>query len=207
MDLFPEKLNPAREADLAFWRGVVAHYGANYLAWRRSDYEWYASHFGDLYDVRGLDGLDLGCGAVRAASWLIGIDRRPGVWQDASGGRHESFPLVVGDALALPPQFRPGAIDLIVSNHLLEHFTEPTSALAYWASLLRPGGRLAIVVPDYRHTFSCTQPDQLADPDGHRRDFTLPELVRAFLAVPELELIDARLVCERWSVGAAAERR
>ena len=149
--------------------------------------------------------VDLGCGDVRAAPWLIGVDRRSGAWYDASGGRHESFPLVTADVLDLPPQFRD--VDLIVSNHLLEHFVDPAGVLSYWASLLHPGGRLAVVVPDYRHTFSCTQLDQRADPDGHRHDFTLPELVRVFLRVPGLELLDARIVCERWSVGAAAERR
>ena len=57
---------------------------------------------------------------------------------------------VVADARRLP--FEPGSIDELASSHLVEHFREyqlRTRILAHWKGLLRPGGVLRIVCPDW----------------------------------------------------------
>jgi SAM-dependent methyltransferase len=43
--------------------------------------------------------------------------------------------------------------DFILSSHNLEHFANPVKALNEWQRLLRPGGALILVLPDYRKTF------------------------------------------------------
>jgi hypothetical protein len=57
---------------------------------------------------------------------------------------------VLADARNLP--FGPGTLDELASAHLVEHFREHqarTRVLPYWKSLLRPGGRLRIVCPNW----------------------------------------------------------
>jgi len=41
--------------------------------------------------------------------------------------------------------------DRIYAGHVLEHFhyEDGIEALRYWYSLLRPGGRISVCVPDY----------------------------------------------------------
>jgi predicted SAM-dependent methyltransferase len=47
--------------------------------------------------------------------------------------------------------FEPGTVDEIYSSHTLEHFPQEVlrrQLLPYWASLLKPGGRLVTIAPD-----------------------------------------------------------
>lgn len=48
--------------------------------------------------------------------------------------------------------YAPGTVDEIRASHVLEHFShrEVPGVLAHWVSLLKPGGRLAIAVPDFQ---------------------------------------------------------
>jgi SAM-dependent methyltransferase len=48
-----------------------------------------------------------------------------------------------GDAAA--PPYPPGAADVILSRHVLWALPDPDAALARWAALLAPGGRLVLV--------------------------------------------------------------
>ena len=43
--------------------------------------------------------------------------------------------------------------DFVFSSHNLEHFANPVKALYEWKRVLRPGGALVLVLPDYRRTF------------------------------------------------------
>jgi predicted SAM-dependent methyltransferase len=86
------------------------------------------------------DGLrvNLGCGEQ---PWPdhVNVDLRPLPGVD-----------VIADARRLP--FEPGSLAELASAHLVEHFREHqlrTRILPYWRSLLRPGGRLRIVCPDW----------------------------------------------------------
>lgn len=57
--------------------------------------------------------------------------------------------VVRGDAARLP--FAAAAFDTVVANHMLYHLDDPDAALAGFARVLRPGGRLAVAVngPDH----------------------------------------------------------
>ena len=52
---------------------------------------------------------------------------------------------MVGDALDLP--FPDGSFDRIIAAEVLEHIPDDRAAMAEIARVLRPGGRLAIMVP------------------------------------------------------------
>ncbi|MCI0650730.1 MAG: class I SAM-dependent methyltransferase [Planctomycetes bacterium] len=110
--------------------------------------------------------IDLGSGNDRRHPRFINVDLLP-------------FPEVdvVAEADALP--FRDGGADALLSVALLEHTARPAQVLAEIARVLRPGGRLFLVVP-------FLQPFHSAPGDYHRwtreglrsdlsRDFTIIE--------------------------------
>jgi SAM-dependent methyltransferase len=43
--------------------------------------------------------------------------------------------------------------DFILSSHNLEHFANPVKALKEWQRVMRPGGSLVLVLPNYSRTF------------------------------------------------------
>ena len=43
--------------------------------------------------------------------------------------------------------------DFILSSHNLEHFANPVKALREWQRVVRPGGDLILVLPNYKKTF------------------------------------------------------
>ena len=65
-------------------------------------------------------------------------------------------PDIVGDAqdMASVPK---GQYDFLISSHVIEHMRNPIAALEAWLAVLRPGGRLYLVVPDKRGTFDKTR--------------------------------------------------
>lgn len=78
----------------------------------------------------------------------------PDRWADLYGGGAEiSFDpalasrYVVGDANSIPAE--PGSLDFIFSSHVFEHLANPLGHLELWARLLKSGGRIVMVVPDY----------------------------------------------------------
>lgn len=66
---------------------------------------------------------------------------------------------VVGEAHTIPVP--PGSLDFIYSSHVFEHLVNPLGHLEIWSRLLRKGGEVLMVVPDY-----IGSKDYLADPTG-----------------------------------------
>ncbi|MDD5538342.1 MAG: glycosyltransferase [Candidatus Omnitrophica bacterium] len=81
--------------------------------------------------------LNLGCGRYHLPGF-INVDQFANVNPD-----------LVCNALDLP--YAPGSVDAIYCGHMLEHLTheEGQRALKYWHGLLRPGGTIAITVPNF----------------------------------------------------------
>ena len=50
------------------------------------------------------------------------------------------------------------AFDYVVASHVLEHLPNPIAFLQDCATLLRPGGRLALALPDHRFCFDYARP-------------------------------------------------
>lgn len=61
-------------------------------------------------------------------------------------------------------------VDYVVNAHVVEHVPDLVTWLAEIRAILRPGGRLRMVIPDRRYTF-----------DVLRRESTLPEVLDAYL--------------------------
>ena len=74
-----------------------------------------------------------------------------------------------GDAGALRG-VSPGSLDFVYSSHCLEHLDELSGALRRWAQVLKPGGHLYLVVPDFELYEKSRWPSRFND--GHRRSFS-----------------------------------
>lgn len=64
---------------------------------------------------------------------------------------------IVGDAHEIPVET--ASLDFIYSSHVFEHLANPIGHLQLWSVLLRKGGELLMVIPDY-----VGSKDYLADP-------------------------------------------
>ena len=105
------------------------------------------------------DILDVGCGTgeitarlaklyPRAA--LMGVDliaRHLEVARERCAGLGERVVFREADAFALP--FADAAFDLVVCRHMLQAVPRPDGAMAEMVRVLRPGGRLHLLVEDY----------------------------------------------------------
>lgn len=121
-----------------------------------------------------LDGkvLDLGCGGRKIHPKAIGVDIRPaGEMGVGYNSNIASDGEVACDVVDLKP-FADKSVDAILAKHLLEHIVRPIPALKEWSRVLKDGGRLVIVVPDWRYceAISCDPshtagytPDSLTD--------------------------------------------
>jgi SAM-dependent methyltransferase len=95
--------------------------------------------------------LDVGCGTGDLAAvfarrgWsAAGLDPSSAAVEHARAIGVEAVAGTLADA-----PWKDGEFDAILFNHSLEHIDEPARALADAARLLRPGGLLAIAVPNF----------------------------------------------------------
>lgn len=95
--------------------------------------------------------LDYGCGSgwylarMRARGWrVVGVDLSP--YAAAAAREHYGLEVYVG---TLPhPCVPPASFDLVTMGQVLEHVPDPHEIIAAVAAVLRPGGRLALSVPN-----------------------------------------------------------
>jgi SAM-dependent methyltransferase len=107
--------------------------------------------------------LDVGCGTgddVRAMAELVGPSGRV-IGLDASrtmvaearrrsSGSALPARFLVGDAHDLP--FPPATVDACRAERVLQHLADPARAVAEMARVTRPGGRVAVLEPDWDTT-------------------------------------------------------
>ena len=131
--------------------------------------------------------LDAGCGDGRIFKYehkeqlnmLVGVDLR----EDLADNQQIHFG-VQADVGNLP--FRNNTFDLIFSRFLLEHIKEPEPVFLEFARILRPGGRLLIIVPNAFHYFSLagriiphSWQQRFAGLVGYQAEDTFPTYYRA----------------------------
>lgn len=100
------------------------------------------------------------------------------VYADKSvpGGRDRNWPELAGlprgpaaeyevdlDTTGLQ-QVRSDSFDAVIASHLIEHLANPVLALQEMQRVVRPGGRMVLIVPERRTTFDAPRP---ATPMSH----------------------------------------
>lgn len=128
--------------------GASPHYDANYFRWQSRDAaakvrvraKIFAPHISQHDSV-----LDFGCagGALLAAlpgGRKIGVE----INDVARSAAEQQFGLDVVKTLADVPEH---SVDVVVSSHTLEHIASPFEALRSLRSVLKPGGRLVLLLP------------------------------------------------------------
>lgn len=97
--------------------------------------------------------LDVGCGNGRFVLWMqeLGWDGT-GVEPDAEaaevGRRQYGAPIVTGQLHEA--RFPDASFDAITLHHVIEHVHDPLGVLQECRRILRPGGRVVLVTPNYR---------------------------------------------------------
>jgi len=124
--------------------GAIQRYYLNVLFWANSVSPW------NLLDGHGKNALDVGCayGFVKTLLDKLGYNA---FGTDISsfairqGAKFGIDKLAVSDVSYLP--FRGSSFDLITCFEVLEHLSDPKTALSGLHGLLKPGGVLLIVTP------------------------------------------------------------
>lgn len=139
--------------------------------------------------------LDVGCGAgyfldaARAAGWQAsGVEVSPVA---AQVGR-ERLGLEIYQGTLTDAQFAAGHFDVVTMFEVLEHLRDPASTLAEAWRILRPGGVLAIQVPNdlraYRNLVFSSANRWWVIPPLHLHYFTAAALA-AWLAAYDFQVI------------------
>lgn len=131
-------------------------------------------------------GMDIGCGDDPLTRDCARWDREQGDAQLMLGAAPESY-------------------SWIYSSHCLEHLPRPEEALHTWWRLVRPGGRMIVIVPDESAYEQCVWPSSFND--EHCHSFTLfkerswcpasRNLLSMAMALPRVNVLRAEIIDQR----------
>jgi predicted SAM-dependent methyltransferase len=127
------------------------------------------------FELELLNGLNVGCGDRIIHPSLLGVDIHKGKWSMGHGSQQEytSFAHLLSWSSNLP--FQPESIDYIVGLHILEHESDPIACVIKWLEILRPGGGIGLILPDWRYTWDARNDNH---PWSHRWNPT-PSLIKS----------------------------
>lgn len=118
-------------------------------------------------------GIDIGCGNDPInppfALKVISFDKKYG-----------------NDAYDLS-DFKYHYFDFVYSSHCLEHLEEPEKALREWWRVLKPGGHLIVVVPEYTLYEKRHQPSEFNS--DHKSFFTMENLYEYLKGLPGRQVL------------------
>ncbi len=144
-------------------------------------------------------GVDVGCGLSKIHAQAIGVDRR-------LGPRDIGYPFgaqikATGEVL---PWFADDSMDFVFSSHCLEHIANAGGALREWARVLKPEGRLVLILPDKRKYPNIGTPG--ANPD-HKHDFAPWDLEKLMdnlgFEILRIDTLSKRLQGDSWATWEA----
>lgn len=172
---------------------ISGHYDSNYFAWQRTVGEFggwanaprFAQHISPTDTV-----LDFGCGGGFLLANLpgrvkYGVEINAAARESARQNGVRAFESIndVPDA----------SIDVIVSNHCLEHVPNPYGALIDLRSKLKPGGKAVFVVPCEKASMYWGRPDS----DHHLYTFT-PMCLGNLFSLAGYHVVSSKVDRFRW---------
>ncbi len=151
-------------------------------------------------------GVDIASQGAPVVTWAMGFDLPPKEFSDYCGGHPAKGEIQLrGFAEALP--FDDGSLDFVYSSHLLEDYFDWTPILREWVRVLKPGGKLIVLIPDVSLWAAAIRRGQTPN-CSHRHEGTVGEL--SFYAEKlKLRVIEDRLtaiVPEDYTILFAAEK-
>lgn len=121
-------------------------------------------------------GADLGCGCAKIIDSAIGVEfdfyGQPEQANLYDGENYFGHDLNLG-----LPMFADGELDYIYSSHVLEDFADPEVKLTEWTRVIKPGGKLILVLPHGDYYPKAGTPEANA---AHKQDWwetTLTDMV------------------------------
>jgi SAM-dependent methyltransferase len=124
------------------------------------------------------DGVDIGAGGDPVVPWAISLDLAPEAYAKYNAGNPAVNPIHLHcDARFLP--FKDETLDWVYSSHLIEDFKDWSPLLEEWKRVVKPGGKIIILVPDkelWKEAVDNGQPPNCA----HQHEATEGELSEYF---------------------------
>jgi SAM-dependent methyltransferase len=131
---------------------MKSHYDKNYFEWQKEVGELSASACSFLFEPYVKPGhsvLDFGCGGGFILSALACINKYGIEVNLDARDQATRNGLIVHGGLA---EMKEASVDVVISNHALEHVRDPLGELRLMKKVLKPGGRLVLVTPLERGT-------------------------------------------------------
>ena len=99
------------------------------------------------HDLAALNGVNVGAGARPVSKFLTAVDLK----------RAHKKNQATGSFLApmMPLPFKPNVVDYIVSLHSLEHIPNPVQVVMHWLYMIKPGGGIGLILPDWRYSWDA----------------------------------------------------
>jgi len=105
-----------------------------------------------LNDLSVLNGLNIGAGGRTVSDYVICLDFNKGA-EETTGVNGIVKNSILSNAANLP--FKDESIDYIIALHILEHCAEPVHVLNEWLRVLKPGGKLGVVIPNWKYNWNA----------------------------------------------------
>jgi ubiquinone/menaquinone biosynthesis C-methylase UbiE len=137
-----------------------------------------------LGDPAGRRILDIGCGTHKTLPECTGVDVRPVTDYQASM-----------DDLPFPPE----EFDVIISRHSFEHVLNPVLALREWRRVIKPEGRVIIVIPDHGQVDTM---QEALSAGQHLHAYTMESFLDLVHYGRQFTISSLEVVLEQWSFGA-----
>jgi SAM-dependent methyltransferase len=149
-------------------------------------------------DLAQLNGVNIGAGG-RPVPGTLSLDAHRNVDGQELPKAQQNVPNTwLSWADSLP--FQRESLDFIVSMHNFEHLADPVKAMNHYLDLLKPGGGIGIVIPNYDYCWNAKNDNHVW---GHRWS-TTPEFVcRLYYQFwsDRADLVDIVLLEQRMTFG------
>lgn len=172
----------------------MSHYNEKYFDWQKK-----VGEFGGIanlfkfndYISESDDVLDFGCGGgyllnnIATTGKKMGVEINPVARKNASELRVEVY-----ESMSDIPD---NSVDVVISNHALEHVDNPLAVIKEMKRVVRPNGKIVIVVP---HEVNADVNEN--DINMHLFTWSPQNLRNLFITAGGVEIIEACRIYHSW---------
>jgi SAM-dependent methyltransferase len=127
-----------------------------------------------LKELPLLNGLNIGAGGRTVTEYVVCLDFNRGA-EETTGVNGIVKSSFLSNADNLP--FKDSSMDYAIALHILEHCADPVAVIKEWLRVLKPGGKLGVVIPNWKYNWSAANDDSKY---GHRWNSS-PESAKVML--------------------------